>query len=133
MRVAYYYTLYDIYILNIIIGCGLAVTLVVLVFNNIAYKNIFKNKYQQNRMKYGFYECGFKSRKHLMLEFPINAYLMCILTIIYNAECIFIILAILNIQLFSLTCLALLIYYMGLFFLGISLDTAKGVLFWHYH
>ena len=115
--------------MSIVIGCSLVVLVVILLFNNIAYKNVFKNKYQHNRMKYGFYECGFKSRKHLMLEFPMNAYLMCILTIIYNAECMFIILIVLNLQLFSLASLGLLLYYLGLFFLGVLLDTAKGALF----
>lgn len=83
-------------------------------------------------MKYGFYECGFKSRKHLMLGFPMNAYLMCILTIVYNAECLFIILIVLNLSLFSLINLILFLYYLILFFFGILLDAAKGVLFWHY-
>ena len=67
-----------------------------------------------------------------MLEFPMNAYLMCILTIIYNAECVFIILVVLNLQLFSAACIILLLYYLLLFLFGISLDAAKGVLFWHY-
>ena len=122
----------DSYLISIIIGCSLVVLVVVLLFNNIAYKNIFKNKHQHNRTEYGFYECGFKSRKHLMLTFLMNAHLVCTLTIIYNTGQLFLSLVVLKLQLSPAAHIVSLFYHHLLFLPGISLDAATAILSRHY-
>ena len=59
-------------------------------------------------MKCCFYGRRFKARRHLMLKFLMGAYLMRAPTIIYSAVHMFIILVVLNLQLFSATCVILL-------------------------
>lgn len=92
--------------------------LIYLLFHRVAFKNVYKNAQQSNRHKYGFYECGFRTRHEYTPNYSINAYIICALAILYDVECIFLILFFFNMHIMCLLDIVLVLFYVCLFLVG---------------
>lgn len=107
---------------NLIIASLLLALIVYLIFHNIGFKNFFKKNKQANKLKYGFYESGYKTKCSTAVEVTLSNFLVLSITIIYDVECIFFIILVLNINNFIIIDFFLAFFYIFLFFIGFFFD-----------
>lgn len=107
--------------------------LIYLLFHRVAYKNIYKNLQQSNRYKYGFYECGFRVRHDYMPNFSINMYVICVLAILYDIECIFIFLFAFSIDIMCILDIILFCFYLFLFVVGFFFELTTKNTEWGFY
>lgn len=91
-------------------------------FHNVAFKNIFKRTKQYRRQRYGFYECGFRPRQELAIEFDMQNYIIFSMTLLYDAEGIIFLLFCQCLNIFCLTDAIFILTYFALFILGFVVD-----------
>ena len=85
---------------------------------------------QNSKLKYSFYESGYKARNISAIEFPIQNYMILVLTILYDAEVFFFFIFLLNIGDAILIDFFLIFFYLILFIFGFFCDCVKGLLSW---
>jgi len=107
----------------IIFACVLIGIIIYLLFHKIAYKNIFSNLKQNKYQRYGFYECGFRQRHEYNIRTDINLYFNCALFILYEVECIFLIIFFTNLHILSVLDVILILFYIILFLVGIYFES----------
>jgi NADH:ubiquinone oxidoreductase subunit 3 (subunit A) len=89
-----------------------------LIFHKIAFKNIFKKNKKNTRESYGFYECGFRPRYEYSSKFDLNTYVICALAILYDIECVFLMVFFVNLHILSIIDIVLIIFYLSCFLVG---------------
>lgn len=85
------------------------------------------------RHKYGFYECGFRPKNEYSLKFNLHSFVICSMAILYDVESLYLILFMLNINLFSLVDFGLLFFYLSTFLIGFVLEFISGSSEWHFY
>nr|ADN85868.1 NADH-ubiquinone oxidoreductase subunit 3 [Nyctotherus ovalis] len=103
------------------VTCFLAL-LIYLLFHNVAFKNVFKTLKQTQQQQHGFYECGYRTRTAIAGRYNINMYIICTIAILYNIECIFLIIFFSSVATLCLLDLILICIYLLFFVIGISFE-----------
>ncbi len=120
-------------LLTIVLTCCFLALLVYMIFHNIAYKNFFKKSQQYLRQRYGFYECGFRPRQELSIEFSMQNYVMFAMTILYDVEAVLLLFFLQNLNIFATVDMLLIVLYLVFFILGIFFDIKQRSIFWQYY
>lgn len=115
-------------ILIIIVVNTIIALIIYLLFHNVAFKNIHKKLKGYNHRRYGFYECGFRTRSDLIAVHNVNMYIVMAIAILYDVECIYLLIIFTNIQYMCLIDLVLLLIYVGSILIGFYYERSIGAL-----
>jgi NADH:ubiquinone oxidoreductase subunit 3 (subunit A) len=107
--------------------------LIYLLFHRVAFKNLLKNLKQFNRNRYGFYECGYRSKNELNLNFNIHMFIVCSLTILYDAEGSILIFFLINLNILSIADFILLLIFILTFILGFAFENYMRTTEWFFY
>jgi len=117
----------------IILVCAFISLIIYLIFHRIAFKNIFKGLKQSRYQRYGFYECGFRQRHEYNVKLDINLYFNLAIFILYEVECIFIIIFFTNLHIMCTLDVILILFYIILFLIGIYFELSVRNTDWRYY
>lgn len=113
--------------------CLFLTMLIYLLFHRIAFKNVFKSLKSANRQKYGFYECGFRPRHEYTATFEINTYTIIAIAILYDIECIYLIILLSGVQYLCILDIVIALVYISTFIIGFYFERAVRNTEWRYN
>lgn len=120
-------------LLTQIVLCTVISLLVYIAFHNIAFKNLYKRFKQYGKQHYGFYECGFRARHDLTAVYSLNNYAICSLVILYDVECVFLVIFLVGFNFISTLELVVFCLYVLLFLFGVVFEVFTKNTEWHFY
>lgn len=112
--------------------CCVLSFIVYIIFHNIGIKTFFTLSKQSFYDKYSFYECGFKPTTQLLIEFPMQVFVMIAIIILCDVECLFFIIFGMCVEYFDICDMFFFSFFMFFFFIGFYYDFCSDTLVWQY-
>ena len=104
--------------------------MVYLLFHRVSFKKFFKNAASCRSIRYGFYECGFRQRHESIINFGLQNYVVVALSVLYDVEGVFFVIACQAIDAVSMLELSVLFLYLVIFGLGFLYEISSNGLTW---